>query len=395
MRQIFTFLLLAVALAAGAYYAEIPGLSPAGKQAAEVFDNYDAKNDRLREALSSLRHAAGETFATNPADTYLLGVMYANESARYTRLFHVILDEYDTFVEASRVMNTNPEYSDADYMELVDPDGSLTEMYANALPYNPEEDIDPVLLSDFKSAGGYGMLTDSYPGYADAMAANYFYIAAANGHLPALNNLANMQLEGRGMERNPAMAIARLRQVSEAGLGSADAILGQLYYRGDDGVPQDYAKAVTYLTRAVDRGYGTDNVLLLLGYCHEKGLGTPLDVRKAVSIYERNNGSDALKNVFRGAVDDFSIPARLAILYYTDPAVKSFDKAFPYLKFMGELNTQVMSQVRGYLLRCLSACYRFGRGTAVDLDKADYYLRQAAETGNMEAAEALSALAPR
>ena len=79
-------------------------------------------------------------------------------------------------------------------------------------------------------------------------------------------------------------------------------------------------------------------------------------------------------------------------MYYSMDEVRDYDKAFKYLKAVADQVVRKVGETRGYILRCLSACYRFGRGTAVDPEKADFYLKEAGEFGNIDAQKALEYL---
>ena len=64
--------------------------------------------------------------------------------------------------------------------------------------------------------------------------------------------------------------------------------------------------------------------------------------------------------------------------YYVE---QNYDKAF-------ELFSEAATAAKfpsGNAMNMLSTCYRFGYGTTKDLEKADYWLKMAQETGSEEA----------
>ena len=118
-------------------------------------------------------------------------------------------------------------------------------------------------------------------------------------------------------------------RLAKKGDGIAMNRLGILYYNGN-GVQQDYKKAFELYTKAVDMGI---------------------------------NSKGGLSEMY----------------YYGYYVTKDYDKAFQLAKESAEDKTTPS----GKGMRILSACYRYGLGgVSIDNDKAEYWLKEAANHKN-------------
>ncbi|KRW65161.1 hypothetical protein AO735_08620 [Pseudomonas sp. TTU2014-096BSC] len=81
------------------------------------------------------------------------------------------------------------------------------------------------------------------------LARRLFKVAAAMGSAEALYNLAELAFYGKGLAINPGLAIDYYEQAFKAGIPCAAAALGGLYESGDDGVPVDHGKAISWYKR--------------------------------------------------------------------------------------------------------------------------------------------------
>ena len=83
--------------------------------------------------------------------------------------------------------------------------------------------------------------------------------------------------------------------VQDKGKSAEDYLAeGVRYYRGDDGVLQDYKQAVNLFLKAAE--LGSVEACGWLGYCFYKGLGVPRDYRKAMDLFTvvaEENDSDS------------------------------------------------------------------------------------------------------
>lgn len=76
-------------------------------------------------------------------------------------------------------------------------------------------------------------------------------IAAVMGSAEALFNLAEQAFYGKGLAVNPSLAVDYYEQAFEAGIPCAAVALGGLYECGDEGIPADHGKAISWYKRGV------------------------------------------------------------------------------------------------------------------------------------------------
>ncbi|MCW8163279.1 tetratricopeptide repeat protein [Stutzerimonas stutzeri] len=81
------------------------------------------------------------------------------------------------------------------------------------------------------------------------LARRLFKVAAAMGSAEALYNLAELAFYGKGLAVNPGLAIDYYEQAFEAGIPCAAVALGGIYESGDDGIPADHGKAMSWYKR--------------------------------------------------------------------------------------------------------------------------------------------------
>lgn len=144
----------------------------------------------------------------------------------------------------------------------------------------------------------------------------YYKKAAEKGHGDALNNYADMYLRGEYVKKDEVKALHIFKQAAAKGVPEAMYTLGYMYENGvgtnvDVNISRqwfiesaqygdDFAanrlgheaieigkskEALTWYQMAADRGdsYGEYN----LGHCHENGIGTPVNIRKAKYWYRK------------------------------------------------------------------------------------------------------------
>lgn len=86
--------------------------------------------------------------------------------------------------------------------------------------------------------------------------------------------------------------------MAEGGDASAMYAIGYMYYLGQ-AIPQDYAKAVEWFTKAAEKNY--DFGLFFLAECYKNGQGVPADIEKAKEYYRKaaDLGNDAAKTALK------------------------------------------------------------------------------------------------
>jgi TPR repeat protein len=169
-----------------------------------------------------------------------------------------------------------------------------------------------------------------------AAAADWYRKAADQDDERGLCNLAVLLLQGRGVAKDPAQAVALLTRAAEQGSAFAKYRLAAAYQEGE-GVPQDYARCVHWYAQAAADGHGPS--INNLADKYENGLGVPQDLAKAFELY--------------------SVAAEKDIL------------------------------AAWYSLGCM---YLEGRGVPQDRGKARAWLEKAAEYGFLDSVERLLAL---
>lgn len=145
--------------------------------------------------------------------------------------------------------------------------------------------------------------------------------------------------------------------------GDADAMtqIGYMYEKGL-GVLQNYDSCYAYSKKAAELG----NAIAMsnLGECYQEGKGVAKDMGKAYEWYRKSMDLNC----------GYAIGKIGKLYYYGEYFPVDFNKAFEYLKRSAEDK----DYPSGEIMRLLSACYRYGKGTAIDLTKAAFWMEQAA-----------------
>ena len=144
------------------------------------------------------------------------------------------------------------------------------------------------------------------------------------------------------------------------------------FYHGSDGYPQDKVQAMSWLRHAADLGssYAENN----LGWYYYIGETVEQDYKKAFEWFVK--AADKGNNYAVG---------NLGMMYYYGQYVeKDPNKAFELLNKACDSDDPPKDA-----LRVLSACYRYGVGTAIDSKKAEELLKKSAELGDEQAIKLL------
>ena len=89
---------------------------------------------------------------------------------------------------------------------------------------------------------------------------------------------------GQGCKPNLGEAARWLRQAAQRGMSQAQWRLGDHLLRGEGGFGVSPAEAVQWLAKSAEQGY--DAAQFSLGWCYEHGLGTQIDIRRALACYQ-------------------------------------------------------------------------------------------------------------
>ena len=176
--------------------------------------------------------------------------------------------------------------------------------------------------------------------------------------------LAFCYINGEGVEQNYAEGegFRLMKGVAEKGENvRAINMVGSLYYYGR-GTTQNYTEAFKWYREAADHDF--PNALRMVGQCYQNGQGVQKDIHEAAEWYERAVEKD----------NPYAAEALGEMYYKGEGVTKDYDKAFTLLKMAAESGNHL-----GKAMRLLSACYRYGLGTAQDEAKDKYWLEKAAQ----------------
>jgi uncharacterized protein len=136
-------------------------------------------------------------------------------------------------------------------------------------------------VSQFGMGLAYEVGTESLP-QDYTKAADWYRLAALQGHPQAQANLGRLYAAGAGVPRDLAEAFRWTRMAAENGIVSAQAETGVAYLYGF-AVVQDYKAATKWLRKAAERGDAQGEVAL--GDVYESGKGVPKDYVQAHTWY--------------------------------------------------------------------------------------------------------------
>ena len=200
----------------------------------------------------------------------------------------------------------------------------------------------------------------------------FWYTKAADQGLSIAQwYLAECYYNGEGVTKDYTKVVYWCQKAAVQNFWLAQWRLGKCYFYGD-GVSKDYTKAVYWLEKASGENSNIAFVALYdLGYCYKNGYGVPKNEQKALELW--------VKSADKGyAVAQYLV----GIEFYEakDP------KAFKYLKMTIDNNDSIDENVKSDVMRKISTCYRYGRcGVSMDEEKADYWMKEAAKYGNVDA----------
>lgn len=146
----------------------------------------------------------------------------------------------------------------------------------------------------------YAILIEKEDGRAQE-ALDLYFAAAKQGQLNAWYNVGKAFMEGKIVPKD----CPRAMECFELGLEDPNAIgcanlAGKLLYLGQDGVPQDYGRAVQLFERAhaLKNTWGND----MLGSCYLFGYGCQKDPVRALQLFQEVDYSTNLLNYGLGTI---------------------------------------------------------------------------------------------
>jgi hypothetical protein len=147
--------------------------------------------------------------------------------------------------------------------------------------------IESAKAGDAHAQHGLGMLYELGQGVPNAdpkAAADWYQKAAAQNYAPALNNLARLYADGRGVAQNLPKAIELWSRAAEAGNATARFNLGVQYANGS-GVKKDVNKAADYLLKAAESGL--PEAQFAVASLYRDGTGVEKDLDAARQWFDR------------------------------------------------------------------------------------------------------------
>lgn len=236
-------------------------------------------------------------------------------------------------------------------------------------------------LAQYYEAGDYGFEIDSVRAYS------LYNQSAQQKNLFAMLELGLSYRNFALTEGSRERSVKYLKEISDGEYvlgheefwGKQDATVGlfkslaehELYllYQGNDGVTRNEDLSLHYLKKSVNHGEYTSLVAMnTMGECFLNGNGVKKDKEEAIKWFEKSSCSLAKGN--------------LGIIYYEEGL---YDKAFQFLK--EACDDDMWPSPKS--MHKLHGCYKYGRGTRKNKELADYWLKEAANHGELNAMELL------
>ena len=207
--------------------------------------------------------------------------------------------------------------------------------------------------------------------------------SAENGCVQAQVLLAKICLSGTFADKpDIAMFVYWIRKAAEQGSAEAQRTLGQAYIRLNDPavLPKSYSSAAEWLSKAAAQGDIQSRLILVELYIEDGGLAK--DPYKAVSHLMR---AEKMMAEREGAGENMAAEhKRIADIYFDGLSDIDHYRA----KAFGHYCKAFSAGDRTVLYR-LGMCYKNGWGVKKNRAKAKELLRQAADAGDIRAAEEL------
>ncbi len=151
------------------------------------------------------------------------------------------------------------------------------------------ESMKPYLQYRIGKMFAYGLGTEQ----DDAAAFSWFQKSALVGNKFAQHSIANCYRFGKGTEPDLSKAFRWYKAAAEKGMPYSAYALARMYETGetvpqdDDKAQQNYREALSGFLMLVHKGQADGNLLYKLGRMFQRGLGTDIDVSKAVNFYRQ------------------------------------------------------------------------------------------------------------
>lgn len=197
------------------------------------------------------------------------------------------------------------------------------------------------------------------------------------GHISAGKQLADMYFYGKDAPRDLSKAMSLYKKAAVYDYPPAQVALGDIYYRGTDGVPKNLKTAMGWYTQAAR--YEHPDALYALAVAYDSGEGLPADPQKAMVFYKaaalagKGDAQAALGSYFYEGGSVLAKNDVLARKWFEQGAIGGNSEA------MFNLGVMMMK----------------GEGGPVDQPKAWAWFKLAQAGGNQKATPALATLEQR
>ena len=243
------------------------------KEACKLIYNKESKLEDFKKAEQLL---LSESKSGNVLAIHDLGKLYSTEKIGAK-------DEEKSFAYYNEALQGFMEIElDSDFM----------------FPYEPKFDgqiIKPVNMRSYVwyrigKMHCYGLGTEQ--DYEKAF--EWFLKSAQEGNKFAQYSLANLYYYGNGVEKDLSQAFLWYRKSSEQGQPYAPYAVAQMYDKGEyvsqsEETAQRYYKvALSGFLELESKGQADDNLYYKLGAMYKKGLGTEIDIPKAIEYFEKS-----------------------------------------------------------------------------------------------------------
>ena len=211
----------------------------------------------------------------------------------------------------------------------------------------------------------------------------YFEMAAQHGNIFAMINAAKQYEHGLGGETDTERARVFYREAYkkleewaiEENDDMAQEWLGELYYKGCPliEIKKDYPQAIVWFEKAAKAG--NTSALINLGMCYRFGIGTLVDMRRAIELNEK-----------AAAKNETIAMCNLASIYSMGEGVEKDDKKAVELWAKAANLGDPVGQ------SCLGEMYMLGKGVERNYTQEAYWSRKAHEGGADGATDNLAIL---
>ena len=214
-----------------------------------------------------------------------------------------------------------------------------------------------------------------------AAAKLWFEKAAAQGNIGAMEELGFLCERGLGCDVDIPKAKEWYEKAAEKGNAAAMVGLGKMYFRGYDGIAQDYAQALVWFRKAAaiwrtapeESRWKVIYLFFYLGRIYTEGLGVEKNAMMGLRAFltGANNGNITCAHRLAESYEDGTFTA------------KSQENSKRWYAVCIDAENRIV-YADDMAMRPISRIYRDGKGVEKDLEIARQWSRKAAALGNVQ-----------